>query len=98
MMVQMVNWSQTGRAATRQAHLFLSQSTARWRISNDVEGLDANSGVNEWGAWDCYSTDAETSSNSSNGRLDNTQGFGLLNAAGGSYSDSNTTCRILFMD
>ena len=77
----------------------LSYTGSWWRISErDTEGKDNNGATNELSAWDCYFTDAESSTNSSNGRADNAPGFGLLNAKGGSYSDSSTACVLIVED
>lgn len=78
--------------------LHLSQTSNWWRDSLDAEGVDGNSSTNEIKPWDCYLTDAETSTNANNGRLDNRAGFGVLNVKGGDYSDSLTTCRFIFED
>jgi hypothetical protein len=99
--IQMVNWDtgQPGNIASRQEHFFISETSNWWRATNnDVNGLDNNGGNHEWSAWDCYFTDSENSTNTSNGRTDSAEGFGLLNARGGSYSDANVTCRIVVED
>ncbi len=97
--IVMMNWFGDGNIASRQERLFLSTTSNRWRFANnDVEAVDANSGTNEWTAWDCYLTDAETRVSSSNGRSDNALGWGLLNVVGGSYSDSTTVCRVVIED
>ncbi len=97
--IVMVNWDGTGNSASRSERLFLSTSTRAWRVSNnDVDGTDSNGGVNEWTPWDCYLTDAETWTGTSNGRADPGVGWALLNVAGGGYSDTTTTCRVIFED
>jgi hypothetical protein len=97
--IEMANWAGDGERASRRERLLISPTSGRWRFSNnDVVAVDGNSGTNEWTPWDCYLTDAETSTNGSNGRSDNTLGWGLLNVAGGSYSDSLTTCRVIIED
>ncbi len=100
--IQMVNWntSQPGNVASRYFRkFFVSESSRWWRIADyDTASLDNNGGIGEWSAWDCYFTDAETSTSTSNGRADNAAGFGLLNVKGGSYSDSTVTCRVVIED
>ena len=99
--IHMINFSaskpgMSGMRGPRTLHL--SQTSNWWRDSLDAEGVDGNSGNNEIKPWDCYITDAETSTNTNNGRLDNGAGFGVLNVKGGDYSDSLTTCRYIFDD
>jgi len=99
--VGMVNWSSSvpGAVASRKEHFFLSQTGNHWRFANtDVEAADNNNSINEWTPWDCYFTDAETSTNTNNGRADLTRGFGLLNVRGGGYPDDRTTCRVIITD
>jgi hypothetical protein len=102
LIVSMVNWDlagQPGNVATRTTRLFLSQTSNWWRLAdNDVTGLDNNNGLHEWAPWDCYFTDAETAGAAVNARTDSGRGFGILNAAGGSYSDATTTCRVTLID
>jgi transposase-like protein len=90
-----------GNVATREGTLFLSQTTRAWRAvfagTTDVVGVDGAGGNNELSAWDCYFGDAENTDNLNN-RNDTAIGFSLLNARGGSYSDADTTCRIVFRD
>jgi len=97
--IAMVNWDGTGTIAARSERLFLSTGTRAWRVSNnDVSGTDSNGGINEWTPWDCYLTDAETWTGTANGRADPGVGWALLNVQGGSYSDTTTTCRVIFED
>jgi hypothetical protein len=96
--IQMVNFEPTGNTASRTAQLFLSQTTNAWRLDNDVLGVDGDGTTSEWVAWDCIFTDAENRTNSANGRADTAKGFGFLNAAGGTYNDTTTICRISFQD
>ena len=97
--IAMINWDGLGNAASRSERLFLSTTTRAWRISNnDVDGTDSNGGINEWTPWDCFLTDAETYTGTPNGRADPVVGWALLNVQGGSYSDTNTTCRVIFED
>ena len=83
--------------ASRTEHLFMTPGGRGWRVSNDAQGVDGDGGLNEWAAWDCYFTDAE-STGSGNARADNAVGLGLLNAAGGHFSDSTTGCRLIIED
>ncbi len=92
-------------AATRRGTLWIAnpppgEPESNWWRSDygDGTGRDADNGPTALAAWDCYFTDAETSTNSSNGRTDSTLGFGLLNVAGGPYSDSTTECRLVLED
>ncbi len=110
----MVNWDLNGFTASKEARLFVGTGTTgtrAWRLSNDIQGNDfsgvrgtATTGIEEWCAWDCCLTDAETFTDTSrnivgnNGRGDYIAGFGLLNMAGGSYSDQNTVCRLIVED
>ena len=98
----MYNWDGGGRMAIREGHLFVSETTNGWRLvvggSADIEGVDDNSSLDQYNAWDCYFGDAENSTNTSNGRTDVNRGWGLLNARGGSYSDTNTECRVIIYD
>ena len=99
--IAMVNWdtAQPGNLASGTERLFLSESSRWWRFSNnDVAGLDGNGAVQEWGVYDCYFGDSETYTGTPNGRADASAQWGLLNAAGGSYSDSTTTCRVVIED
>jgi hypothetical protein len=100
--VQMVNWApvaQPGNVASRSQRLFVSQNSRWWRFSNvDVDGGDGNGVLNEWATWDCIFTDAETYTGVANGRADPGIGFALLNVAGGDYSDTAVTCRIVVED
>ena len=95
--MQMVNWDlgQPGQVAGRSSRLFLSETSRFWRFENDLGGLDGNGGLNEWGVFDCYFTDAETWTGTPNGRADPAVGLALLNVAGGDYSDTTMTCRIV---
>ena len=101
LVLQMVNWDsggQPGNVASLSAHLFLSEDSNWWRLSDvHVDGLDSNDTPQEWTVYDCYFGDAETAGNS-NQRFDAGPGFGLLNIAGGSFSDDTTTCRVLLSD
>ena len=101
----MINWDNNHTVASRHARLFLGASPDSsggiwWRLSDfDVQGTDgSNTLLSEYFAWDCGFTEAETSTNAFNGRSDDGPGFGLLNARGGSYSDSITVCRIILQD
>jgi len=98
----MVNWDAPGHpglAATRELRLFISETSEWWRFADiDVDGTDNNGVLNEWSVYDCVFTDAELSTNSSNGRADAARGFGLLNILGGSYSDVTVTCRVVIED
>jgi hypothetical protein len=99
--IGMVNWNaagQPGQVASRSARLFLSESSRWWRLSNDIDGLDGNGGLNEWAVFDCWLTDAETWTGTPNGRGDAGVGFALLNVAGGDFSDLTTICRIIIED
>jgi hypothetical protein len=98
----MINWDspgQPGAAASRTDRLFISETSRWWRFSNiDITGLDNNALANDFSAYDCYFSDAETYSGAVNGRNDSGIGFGLLNLAGGNYSDATTTCRVIIID
>ena len=99
--IHMINYASNkpGMSAFRgPVSLYLSQASNWWRNGNDTEGIDGNGSNTNIGPWDCYLTDGETSTNSSNGRLDNGAGFGVLNVKGGEYSDTLTTCRFIFKD
>jgi hypothetical protein len=99
--VSMINWDasgQPGNVASRQERLFISATSRWWRFANnDVAGFDGTT-VQEWQPWDCYFGDAETYTGTTNGRADATAGFGLLNVAGGTYSDATVTCRVTIED
>ena len=94
----MVNWDNNGGITSRRGHLFMSQSNNEWRLDTDTQGTDGNGTSTDWGAWDCYFGDFNSATDSNNARADNAIGFGLLNARGGSYSDTVMTCRIVFRD
>ncbi len=99
--IHMINYTPTspGMSAFRgPISLYLSHTSNWWRNGNDIEGIDGNGNNTNIGPWDCYLTDAETSTNTSNGRSDNGAGFGVLNVKGGGYSDGLTTCRFIFED
>ncbi len=100
--LQMVNWDSAGHpgaVASKEERLFLSETSGWWRFTNnDVAGLDGNASLCEWPVFDCVFTDAESYTGTPNGRTDAGPGFGLLNLAGGSYSDTTTTCRIVIQD
>lgn len=107
--IGMVNWSpsEPGNVASLQFRLFYSQTEQSgsywWRTTDTAnnthfEGKDGDGSLEQLTVYDCFLVDAETSTNSSNGRLDNNPGFGLLNAAGGSYSDVSVTCRVIIED
>ena len=97
--IHMVNFNSSGKAGLSAMRgpriLYLSQTSNWWRNSADQEGVDGNT-THNMSSWDCYITDAETSTNTSNGRSDNGAGFGVLNLAGGDYFDN--TCRFIFVD
>ncbi|MCZ7687645.1 MAG: hypothetical protein M5U28_56460 [Sandaracinaceae bacterium] len=99
--VSMINWSasgEPGNVASRNERLFISETSRWWRFANnDVSGFDGTT-IQEWSPWDCYFGDAETFTGSTNGRSDAGPGFGLLNVAGGSYSDATVTCRVTIED
>ena len=98
--VQLVNYDEGSRpgitASRGPFQLYLSPTSNWWKLSNDNQGIDGNSNRNESSWWDCYFSDAETSTNTSNGRSDNGFGFGILNAKGGDYNDSTTSCVFIF--
>ena len=100
--LQMVNWDgpgQPGSVASRTARLFLSETSGWWRMADtDLTAIDDDDNTNDWFYGDCYFTDAETYGASANTRLDSAPGWGLLNVAGGSFSDANTTCRVVLTD
>ena len=96
--IAMLNYDNTGVVASRTFHLFLPVFTNEWRMSNDAQGTDGNNAVSEFGVWDCYFGDFNTSSDTNNGRLDNGVGFGVLNLRGGTYPDGQTVCRFIFRD
>jgi hypothetical protein len=97
---QMINWDNTGNVASRQWKLFLSETGNKWQVSDvDTAGVDNDGVVTDvYNAWDCYFSDAETYNGTANGRTDSGLGFGVLNIAGGSYSDTTTTCRWVIED
>lgn len=98
----MVNWNGDGSATTRSGHLYLSQTTNTWRTElygyADTEGVDSNGATTEISAWDCYFGDFNFAADSNNARQDTGLGFGLLNCRGCVYSDTATTCRMVFRD
>lgn len=95
----MINWDGTGQIASRTARLFLSETNTAWRFADhDTSGIDSNAAIQEYAVFDCYFTDAETPTGAPNGRTDAAAGFGLLNIAGGLYSDATTTCRVVMID
>ena len=98
--VQLVNYDEGSRpgitASRGPFQLYLSPTSNWWKLSNDNQGVDGNSNRNESSWWDCYFSDAETSTNTSNGRSDNGFGFGILNAKGGDNNDSTTSCVFIF--
>jgi hypothetical protein len=99
MTLGMINWDGTQNNASRSQKLFIAQSARSWRFANvDLDGTDSNGSVQEWSAWDCFLTDAETWTGTTNGRADPGVGWALLNVQGGSYSDTTTTCRVIFED
>lgn len=98
--ISMVNWNGDGMAATRSGTLFLSQTGSAWRLEiagSDFQGVDGDNSVAEFSAFDCYFGDANSSS-AGNARTDTGTGFSLLNCAGCTYSDTLTTCRMVFRD
>lgn len=99
--LQMLNWEaaeQPGNVASRTSHLFLSETAGWWRLADvDIGGQDDNDVSSDWSSWDCFFSDSETAG-SSNQRFDTAPGFGLLNVAGGSYSDATTICRVMLID
>ncbi|MEK7175203.1 MAG: hypothetical protein AAB693_00120 [Patescibacteria group bacterium] len=103
--LQMVNWAANmpGQIASREVRVHISERDGTfWRAHGpgwfEFDGQQTDLVSNEFNAWDCYFTDAETSTNSNNGRRDNFQGFGLLNARGGDYPDDLTFCRVVVSD
>jgi hypothetical protein len=98
MTIVMINWDGLGNYASRTYQLHLSETSTKWRFSDDSQGSDADGVASDQYAWDCHFTDAETSLDASNGREDRTAGFGVLNWKGGDFSDVNTTCRFIFED
>jgi len=99
MTLGMINWDGTQNIASRSQKLFIAQSARSWRFANvDLDGTDSGGSVQEWSAWDCFLTDAETWTGTANGRADPGVGWALLNVQGGSYSDTTTTCRVIFED
>jgi hypothetical protein len=96
-LMQMRTFNGTQEVASRKNHLFVS-SDGRWRFADDTAGGDGNATTNDWINWDCYFTDAENMTNTSNGRADTVKGFGLLNVKGGGYSDTTTVCRLVLED
>ncbi len=99
MTLAMINWDGQQTAASRSQKLFIPTTTRSWRFANvDLEGVDSNGSIQEWSAWDCFLTDAETWTGTANGRADPAVGWALLNVQGGSYSDTLTTCRVIFED
>jgi hypothetical protein len=102
---QMINWDGTGGVASRQWKLFVSEvygsfGATKWQVSGtDTTGVDYDMTVTDvFNAWDCYFSDAELYTGTPNGRTDAGLGFGVLNVAGGSYSDTTTTCRWVIED
>ena len=114
--IQMINWdtmNYPSLVSNREERLFIAEedvagilpSRTWWQIQGTTEngyarGLDGDSVTHEWRVWDCILTDAENSTDSSNGRTDNAGqgGFGLLNVSGGSFSDITTMCRVVLFD
>ena len=100
--LQMVNWApavQPGNVASRSQRLFIAQNSRWWRFTNiDLDGLDGNGALNELIVWDCIFTDADTWTGVANGRADPGPGYALLNVAGGDYSDTAVTCRVVVED
>lgn len=101
----MVNWdpAQPGNAAHGAGRMFLSSSSRWWRMSEHLgaaAGLDGNNQVQEYRAFDCFLTDAETLTVPfvPNGRVDQGPGFGVLNCQGCDNSDTTTTCRLIVRD
>lgn len=89
------------QTASREERFFYNASSTLgwWRFANnDLEGRNNDGIVHEWGVWDCYFTDAETSIGINNGRADSNRDFGLLNVRGGSYSDTSTDCYLTMRD
>lgn len=100
--LSMVNWDGNGAVATRSGTLFLSQGNNPnlWRgevAGADIFGVDSDNAVNEYVFFDCYFGDS-TNNGGSNGRNDPNVGFSLLNCQGCNYSDTTTTCRMVFRD
>jgi hypothetical protein len=99
MTLAMLDWSTARNIASRTEKLFITTTNRAWRFSNnDLDGTDSNGSIQEWSAWDCFLTDAETWTGTSNGRADAAVGWALLNVAGGSYPDATTGCRVIFED
>lgn len=96
--ISMVNWDGTGNITSRAGHFFWSTTTNAWRLENDAAGTDANNVLEETSAWDCYFGDSNFATDTNNGRIDNGGGFGLLNCKNCLYSDTTTTCRMVFRD
>jgi hypothetical protein len=99
MTVAMINWDGQQNTASRSQRLFISTVSRSWRFANvDLDGVDGDGGSQEWSAWDCFLTDAETWTGRTNERADAAVGWSLLNVSGGSYSDATTSCRVIFED
>lgn len=102
--LEMVNWatSEPGNVASRQAKLFVSETSDWWRLTAagnvDISGKDNDGAMVDWCAWDCCFTDAERSTDTNNGKTDAGKGFGLLNFKGGVYSDTTTNCKLIVED
>ncbi|MBX7100230.1 MAG: hypothetical protein K1X89_21115 [Myxococcaceae bacterium] len=102
--IAMLNWDITKNVATRSGHLFYSQVSNAWRTEmpfgagTETVGYDGDSALQEMPVWDCYLTDAETTTDTNNGRADNGFGLGFLNCRGCTYSDATTTCRLILRD
>lgn len=100
----MLNYDATNNVATRSGHLFYSQISSAWRVElpygsgAEPIGTDGDSVLHEFSVWDCYLGDAETSTDTNNGRTDNGAGLGLLNCRGCTYSDATTVCRLILRD
>lgn len=100
--LSMVNFAGDQRVGSRSGTLFLYQGgTSSWRAElngADIDGFDNSASNHELSAWDCFFTDAETSTGTSNQRTDAQNGFGLLNCRGCTFSDPTTSCRMVFRD
>ena len=97
------SFGQLGAVASQSERMFYSQNASEpwWRMSNFdpvIQGKDGDAVTQEFVAWDCYLTDAETEGLNPNDRTDSNAGFGLLNASGGGFPDGITKCRVIIED
>ena len=89
--------SESGNVNSETAHLFLSQTSAWWQLSNDIRGQDDNDATGQWALEKCRFLDAEAYGGFSNGVSDTNLGFGLLNASGYG-NDGSAICRVMLSD